>query len=205
MNATSIQEHLRKDRYGDFQLTGAIRPSVDVPVYPRQGYRREIFRDPRQQFEAPLLAAAVSAERLFEVFLEVIEPMGEVVDVVLESSHDRSDGGHRDIVREQIDRLVFTSTVYDFEDLLLNDGCTGLAVMSTEHAMEIQFDEHKLLLIYAKNLRPFEQILERCGVRRDSSLRLLSEGEHLHSSASHHQDAFEQLCVRLGVEEYALA
>ena len=70
----------------------------------------------------------------------------------------------------------------DYEDLLLNDGCTGVAVISWSEAMEVQFDEHKLLVVYANDLEPFERIIRQQGIDRDDRLRLITEGEHLHST-----------------------
>lgn len=205
MNRALINAHLLVDRYGDFRLTEAIRPSVDLQVIPRQGYRRDTYRDPNSRLEVPVLAAAVSAENLFEVFLQLLEPLGEEVDVIVESSHDTPAGKHRDLLREQIDRTVLESNLYDFEDLLLNDGCTGIAVVSAGQPMEVQFDEHKLLLVYAKQTRPFEQILQRMGVERDDKLPLITEGEHLHSTDGRFLDTFDQLCYRLGIGELAYA
>src|SRR5207302_5666824 len=135
-----------------------------------------------------------SAEKMFEVLLELLEPLGEVVDVVLETSHEADESGHHDLVREQIESTVLLSNLYDFEDLLLNDGCTGLAVIATDRPMEVQFDEHKLLVIYARDLKPFERILDRAGVRRDDTMKLITEGEHLHSTDDRFADQFEQLC-----------
>src|SRR5262249_8190872 len=148
----------RVDRYGEFRLTEAVRPSVNLQIVPRQGYRHGLFRDPQADLEIPLLAASVSAEQLFDVFLDLIEPLGEVVDVGQETSHESADHRHRDLMREQIDRTVLMSHLCDYEDLLLNDRCTGIAVIATERPMELQFDEHKLLVVYARNLRPFEDI-----------------------------------------------
>jgi hypothetical protein len=34
-------------------------------------------------------------------------------------------------------------------------------------------------------------------------MKLITEGEHLHSTEPHHLDAFQQLCLRLGVGEPA--
>jgi hypothetical protein len=195
--------HIRVDRYGDFLLTGAIRPAAHVPVTPRQGYRRDVYRDARAGLAVPVLAAAVSAERLFETFLELLAPLGETVDVVLETSHHRSDGGHRDLLREHIDLPVLMSHFCDFEDLLLHDGCTGAAVLSAAGPMEVQFDEHKLLVVYAHDLAPFEAILKEAGVRRIDGLKLITEGEHLHSTEPRHVERFEQLCSRVGVSELA--
>src|SRR5947209_2707043 len=99
VNPDKVSAHLLVNCYGDFHLTEAIRPSLDLQVVPRQGYRRDVFRDPRTKLEVPLLAASVSAEKLFDVFLELLEPLGEVVDVVLETSHEADEGGHHDLVR----------------------------------------------------------------------------------------------------------
>lgn len=201
MNLDKMGDHLAIDRYGAFRLTDAIRPSMNVPIVPREGYRKEQFRDAHTRQRVPMIVAAVSAERLFDVFLELLEPLGEVVDVVLESSHNSQVGQHDDHLREQIDRPVLTSTLYDFEDLLLNDGCTGVAVVDSGRPMEVQFDEHKLLIVYARDLRPFERILREQRIPCDPALRLLIEAEHIHSTGDQHAEQFEQLCCRLAVGE----
>jgi hypothetical protein len=203
VNAEQLAAHLRVDRYGDFWLTDAIRPAPHLPVVPRQGYRVEVFRDPQGGFQVPVLAAAVSRERLFDLFLELLAPLGETVDAVLETSHHSDGSNHRDLCREHIDLPVLMSYCCDYEDLLLHDGCTGAAVISTQGPMEVQFDEHKLLVVYARNLKPFERILRRFGVPRVDGLKLITEGEHLHSTDPQFVAAFEQLCCRLGIAEPA--
>jgi hypothetical protein len=198
-----LAAHLQVDRYGDFVLTDAIRPAPDVPVVPRQGFRLDVFRDARAGLAVPVLAAQVSAEKLFDVFLSLLEPLGEVVDVVLETSHDSEGDQHQDLTREQIDRPVLESHLCEFESLLLNDGCTGVAVISNVSPMEVQFDEHKLLVVYAEDLEPFERILRQYGIDRDDEMKLITEGNHLHSTEPHHEGEFEQLCYRVGVGEPA--
>ncbi len=194
-----LAAHLHVDQYGDFRLTDAVRPSLDLQVVPRQGFRIDTYRDRRAGLQVPVLAAAVSRERLFDLFLALLGPLGEVVDVVLETSHDSDGASHRDLYREHIDLPVLMSHFCDFEDLLLNDGCTGVAVISTDEPMEVQFDEHKLLVVYARDLEPFERILRQAAVERDDALQLITEGEHLHSTEPHHSEMFEQLCYRLGI------
>jgi hypothetical protein len=196
-----MSEHLCVSRYGDFELTDAIRPSLAVQVVPREGFRIDNYRDRRAGLEVPALVAAVSRERLFELFLELLEPLGPVVDLVLETSHESAGTGHRDLYRHFIDMPVLVSQFYDFEDLLLNDGCTGLAVVSKDRPMEVQFDEHKLLVVYARNLAPFTRILLQAGVKRDDQLKLITEGEHLHTTDPRHALAFQDLCCRLGVAD----
>jgi hypothetical protein len=184
-------------------LTDAVRPAQNLPVIPRQGYRRDIYRDDRSGVRVPVLAASVSREQLFDLFLALLEPLGEVVDVVLETSHDGDGTSHRDLVREHIDLPVLMSHFCDYEDLLLNDGCTGVAVISSTGPMEVQFDEHKLLVVYARDLEPFEDVLRQFGVRRDDGLKLITEGEHLHSTDAQYAEQFEQLGCRVGVAEPA--
>jgi hypothetical protein len=195
--------HLRVDRYGDFLLTDAIRPALGLPVVPREGFRLDVYRDARARLRVPVLAAAVSRDKLFDVFLELLAPLGNTVDVVLETSHHSEGSRHRDLLREHIDLPVLMSHFCDFEDLLLNDGCTGTAVISTAESMEVQFDEHKLLVVYAGDLEPFERVLRQFGVPRDDKLKLITEGEHLHSTDPRYTEHFEQLCCRVGFAEPA--
>ncbi len=199
MKPATMTEHLLQDRYGDFLLTDAVRPSLDRQVVPRQGYRIETYHDAKANFKVPVLAAAVSREQLFDVFLDLLDPLGDVVDVVLETSHDHDGSRHLDLYREGIDLPVLKSHCCDYEDLLLNDGCTGMAILSTSGPMEVQFDEHKLLVVYAADLQPFAEILAGYSIRRDDNLKLITEGEHLHSTDEERRDQFEQLCCRLGV------
>src|SRR5690606_9274595 len=102
----------------------------------------------------PVLMASASNEILFELFMDMLDPLGMEVDVVLETSHARQGGGHDDLYREHIDLPVLKSILWDFEDLLLNDGCTGIAVLNPRTPQEIQFDEHKLLTAYGEPLWP---------------------------------------------------
>ena len=187
------------DRYGDFRLTDAIRPSLDLQVIPREGFRLETYRDSQASLEVPVLAAAVSCERLFDLFLGLLEPLGPIVDVVLETSHHTDGTRHQDRFREHVDLHVLMSYFCDYQDLLLNDGCTGVAVISRSEAMEVQFDEHKLLVVYAHDLEPFERVVRQAGLERDDHLRLITEAEHLHSTDPQYVESFEQLCYRLGI------
>ncbi|NIP86911.1 MAG: hypothetical protein GTO03_15640, partial [Planctomycetales bacterium] len=73
---------------------------------------------------------SASTEALFDLFIDLLNPLGDQVDVVLETSHSRQGGGHRDLYREQIDMPVLKSILYDYEEMLLNDGCAGIAVLN---------------------------------------------------------------------------
>jgi hypothetical protein len=205
LSQEQLDAHLSVGRYGNFTLTDAVRPSIGLDVIPREGYRRDIYRDPESGNKMPVLAASVSAERLFDVFMDLLDPLGEVVDVVMESSHESEPGSHTDMSREHMDTVILKSTLYDYESLLMHDGCTGLAALNPSGPMEVQFDEHKLLFVYAHDLEPFEQVLMQYGLRRDDSLKFISEAEHLHSTDDEHRDQFEELLYRLGIETERVA
>jgi hypothetical protein len=193
----TLEAHLARSRYGRFTLTEAIRPGWQLDIVPRAGYRHDAYVDPQSGARMPALVAAASAESLFETFLEVLEPLGDELDVVLESSHEEGIGV-REFSREGIERLVLESLLWEFEDLLLNDGCTGLSIMHPEQSLEVQLDEHKLVVVYATARQPFERILRARGLDRDDRLQFLSQGEHMHTSHARHARQFEQLVARLG-------
>lgn len=199
---TLLTTHIRPNCYGNFNLTQAIRPCEDTLFTPREGYRVEKFRDPVSRRRIPMLAASVSADHLFDVFLDLIEPLGDLANVVLETSHDSFDDHHVDLRRTDIDMPVLASHLCDFEDLLVNDGCTGVAVVAGEQPIEVQLDEHKLLFVYAHDLKPFRRILRAHGIRRRDSMRLIAEAEHLHHTTRAYADEFRQLSCRMGAGDF---
>jgi hypothetical protein len=196
-----IEAHLGVARYGRFQLTDAVRPSYDLQVVPRAGYRHDHYHDEETGARIPVLMAAASSECLLDLFLDLADYVGDEVDVVLETSHDESEGGHEDLLREHIDLPVLKSTLWDYEEMLLNDGCTGIAILNPERPVEVQFDEHKLLVVYGQNLGIFEKVFEQYGVPCDEDVRFITEAEHVHSSTDEYRERFEQLRYRLGVDE----
>ena len=200
LDEEELEAHLGVSRYGDFALTEAIRPSYDLQVTPRQGYRHDCYRDEANHSKVPVLMGAVSNETLFDVFMDLLDPLGTVVDVVLETSHNRDRRGHTDLYREHIDVPVLKSILWEYEDLLLNDGCTGIAVLNPGIPQEVQFDEHKLLIVYGNQLKEYEGILAERDVELDEELKFITEAEHVHSSSDQYARQFEELQTRLGMD-----
>jgi hypothetical protein len=200
LSEEELEAHLGVARYGNFRLTDAVRPSYDLQVVPTQGYRHDAYRDEQNHGSVPVLMAAVSAERLFDTFMDLLDPLGNVVDVVLETSHHRDRRGHTDLYREHIDLPVLKSVLWEFEDLLVNDGCTGLAVLNPGVPQEIQFDEHKLLIVYGDQLGEFEDVYRQRRIGCDEELRFITEAEHVHSSSDRYATEFDELKMRLGMD-----
>ena len=202
MTPDRLATHLCTNRYGEFNLSDAIRPAPSIPIRPREGYRIDVFRDRLAKVKLPMLSAAVSAEKLFDAFLALIAPLGEVVNVILESSHGTEDDCHTDLRRDEIDLPVLASHFCEFEKLLTHDGCTGVAVLAIDLPIEVQFDEHKLFHVYAPDLASYRRALHRIGVRRRRILPLISESEHLHHTTEDFAVEFRQLAMRLGVSDF---
>ena len=200
LSEEELEAHLGVVRYGDFVLSGAVRPSYDLQVVPCQGYRHDIYRDEDNKTTVPVLMGAASKEHLFEVFMDILDPLGTEVDVVLETSHKREARGHVDLYREHIDLPVLKSILWDFEDLLVNDGCTGIAVLNPAIPQEVQFDEHKLLIVYGSRLGEYERIFAARSMPCNDQMKFITEAEHVHSSSEYYAGQFEELKCRLGID-----
>ncbi|REJ70127.1 MAG: hypothetical protein DWQ31_02620 [Planctomycetota bacterium] len=195
-----LEAHMNIARYGDFLLSDAVRPSYNLEVVPRSGFRHDVFHDENTKVSVPVLMVSHTTEKLFELFIDLLDPLGQNVDVVLETSHSRHDHGHTDLYREHIDMPVLKSTLYDYEEMLLNDGCCGVAVLNPGVPLEVQFDEHKLLICYGSDLTAFEEVLIDHGLPCDDEMKFITEAEHVHSSSDHFCEEFQELRTRLGMD-----
>lgn len=202
LSEEELEAHLNVKQYGDFVLTEAVRPSYDLQVVPRQGFRHDVYHDKETRSHVPVLMAASSNDHVFETFMELLDPLGSVVDVVLETSHDTEAREHTDLYREHIDMPVLKSILWDYEDMLTNDGCTGIAVMNPSVPSEVQFDEHKLLIVYGKDLDQFETALRDRRLPCLDDMKFITEAEHVHSTSEQYAEQFFELTTRLGIDGY---
>lgn len=195
-----LQVHMGIKTYGSFELTDAIRPSYDVQIQPRQGFRYDKYVDEATGQTTPVIMAAATKNILMDTLLDLIDHLGSVVDVVLETSH-HSTSHHEDLYREHIDIPVLKSILMEFEDVLLHDGCTGIAIINPSQHQEVQLDEHKLLIAYGAPLDGFRETFIGQDVYPDDKIQFITEAEHVHSSSEKLYDRFQQLKIRLGVED----
>ena len=211
IHALELESHLATVKYGNFTLTDAVRPSFDLKIIPEQGYKYDhiklktgsvtTLRRTGSRWSMPILVASVSLEYLFETFLETLNPLGETVSLVLETSHCSSGARRTGLHRDYIDLPVLKSFLYDHEELLLHDGCTGISVFSPKMSAEVRFDEHKLIIVRAKPLLPFEKILRWYGIPRSDTMQLLTDAEHVHITRDEYFQRFKTLQITLGMDE----
>jgi len=197
-----LEAHLRVARYGSFELSDAVRPSYGLEVVPSAGFRHDVYHDQENKSQVPVLMAAVTRNCVMETFMSLIENLGDTVDVVLETSHGNDSHGHVDLYREHIDMPILQSTLWDFEELLVNDGCTGIAVLNPRLPQEVQLDEHKLLIVYGKDLRKYEMVMVDNYVPCREDMRFITEAEHVHSTCERYVEEFDELRMRLGMDGY---
>jgi hypothetical protein len=211
IHTLELESHLAMVTYGNFTLTDAIRPSLDLTIIPEQGYKHDtlklgtgdgsLLRLARSRWLMPILVASISQERLFETFLDMLNPLGNTVNIVLETSHHHSGAFRTGLHREHIDLPVLKSFLYDHEDLLLNDGCTGISISAPRTSAIVKFDEHKLILVYAKLFSPFETILRQHNILLNEAMPLLMDAEHVHITRDEYFQQFKTLQMSLGMDE----
>jgi len=203
LSEEELEAHLQVNHYGQFQLSEAVRPSFDLKVVPSAGYRHDVYHDDENRTRIPVLMASASRSGLFELFMELLDALGSIVDVVLETSHAHQQQGHVDLYREHIDMPILQSVLWDFEDLLVDDGCTGIAVLNPACQQEVQFDEHKLLIVYGQELSEYAAILDAAEVPCRDDMQFITEAEHVHSTSEQFIERFAELKSRLGIDGYA--
>lgn len=117
---------------------------------------------------------------------------------MLESGH------HGDFEADEQDVIPLQSLLCDYESFFLRDGCTGIAVFGNSPPMEIQFDEHKCLILYPGNeqrMWHFVGFLRQWGLREEPEMECIYEIDHIHFSSNKLQRKFHELCSRLRAEE----
>ena len=55
LSEEELEAHLGVRRYGDFELTDAVRPSYDLQVIPQQGFRHDTYHDEQTRASVPVL------------------------------------------------------------------------------------------------------------------------------------------------------
>ena len=75
-----------------------------------------------------------------------------------------------------------------------------MCVLNPSIPQEVQFDEHKLLIVYGNPLKSYEDMLRQYSVGCDDKMKFVTEAEHVHSSSDKYFEQFEELKMRLGMD-----
>jgi len=193
-----IQEAMQNKTYGNFTLTPAVVLFKDGDVIPSEGYKVEKLVMSDDNIRSRILVSA-SAEKILDIFDECISLLGDTCSIVLEDF--RTDkGDHIDHFAYYKDTFIVRSVLFDFEELLLNDGFVGLAIWSETAQAEVQLTMHKIILVYAADISRFKAALASFGIKEDPELRFFFEDFHLLVSTEAGNTAIETLKDRLYID-----
>lgn len=144
----------------------------------------------------PVAVAAVSAPKLMGMLEGVLQKFSEAgcetVNVEIFSSRPEGDDRGGAWKREDIDIPVLASALEEYQELLLNDGLSGIAICSQQLEFELVFDEHKLFAFYGNPLLA-QEILREHGIELKPEMQFLTEAEHIHNSRTEFGDQFARL------------
>ena len=79
-----------------------------------------------------MILAAATKEVLFNLFLDLMNPL-KLVDCVLETVIRTAMARMKISIEKKLTCPLLMSTLCDYESLLLNDGCTGVAVVNHQN------------------------------------------------------------------------
>lgn len=170
----------RDSRYGNFILTDAIRP---LSILPMSGYKFSFAigteADPEEL--VPLMSAAVSAEKVFRVFMECLDLSEDIVSLNVRFC-DMNDVTHS-YLREDMLLSELKPMLSYFKKMITHDGFVTLAVVSDD-IYAVSIDDHKIIRIYGETIfEQFEDVMNRNDIYENQSLQFVDDGEHLHFSA----------------------
>src|SRR5687768_7535829 len=74
LSEEQLEAHLGVERYGACRFAAAVRPTYDVKVTGRQGYRHDFCLGEESKRKVLVLMGAAMRETLVVIVVEVIEP-----------------------------------------------------------------------------------------------------------------------------------
>jgi|GEM_PF-6923607 len=142
---------------------------VTTPVSLFEGYSIQPCAD--EQCRGTELIVAMSRERIMRVFSDAIEGMeGEIGLKFKRSLHTYQ--------REEMDRVVFASTIWDFTDVVEQDGRSGLQVFDC-NGTALELGHEKMLIIHTierQSLEWFKELLHGHGIYHGQGMKTI--GNH---------------------------
>ena len=188
----------------ELKLTRAVSLKYPTDCVFREGYAENLYVHPTTKIEYPCIIIACDSEKVLDLFCEIIDLIGEKeLDIVLESSHDIA-FGHLDYYAEGVDLTVLKSAIYDFEDLFLRDGNTGIIVYNARENREVQLNGTKNITVYDSDFRKYERVLQSFGIKKENPdmdfLYAIDPDDLIRHSTPEHFQQFNEFKERFGCE-----
>ena len=141
----------------------------------------------------PYLLISLSSEKVLRFFMDLLELFKGIVNVSLEWNSTGTDENYHSFFN--IDSVALRSTLWDFEDFLMDSGYVGIAVFNRKRNFMILLDTHKHIIIYNWLLirKKILTLLEGNRTQRKERLRTIIEMPHCHSSSKRFDERLEEL------------
>ncbi len=197
-----LEEVINWDEVLPERLTGAVTLAsvchesvTDVPV-PKPGYEKQLIVEEGGAL-IDTVTVSVPAERIWEVFDDLLNALADTVEVVLVVIDEVDETV--DHIAHDMDLAVVRSVLFDHQDLLVKDGQVGIFLGSESHGA-VQLTDDKDILIHAEDATPFLEILHRNGIEESMPV-FVSQVPHYHISDPDAGDRIESLKSALGIQE----
>ncbi len=173
-----INAHFAKSRYGNFELTDAVRPAFGSSFVPTEGYKltESLVRSSEKLLAVPTLMIAVTRASLLPLLRDLITPLGKMVHVVITTTYPEP---IPILTRENIDPVVIDSVLSDdiHTDVLQNDGYMDFSVLNKRGDVEVELNKGRNIVITGRRLDAFRDILSENNIPHKPTLQCISELE----------------------------
>jgi len=177
-------------------LTRAVSLHKGV-LPPLEGYAQDEWEGSEHWPRTPVLHIAATSEKIIDLFRELLDPLGDDVRVFLKTQHGCYGHKMRQAMRGSIERIVLESTILDYEDFLLHDGWSSIAVQDLASTIEVRLPQSKMMVVYARQCDPFVDTLHRFDLHRLPTCPDLLPGQYGCTSEKCFEDQFEEICSDL--------
>lgn len=187
--------------YDDFELTDAIRPSWDIVIKPVEGFKYHSTFNQYVQRDVPVITASVTRKKLWDLFLELTEPFGDMVDVDIDHASDVRDCRlWNQYTAEDVEKITLPGLLGEYQDFLLNDGDTKITIADQDTESSIQLDDHKFLILTGADYQArFRKILREWDICEPREMRFIDKAEHIHLQREN-QVELQKLILETGAD-----
>jgi len=186
-------------KYGNFVLTNAVSIYNSDSIEPIEGYRIDQYVTPEGVLIGRLTASA-SAEKLLEIFDDLLQLINDSCGVVIEDYNQQGED-HIDHYAYHKDISVVRSIFNEYDNLLLHNGFLGFAVFEEDGTAEVQLTDHKVFRVFSTDVTPFCHVLHSYNIQEKTDIRFFYEAEHFHFAADGDEKILEALMMHLNIDQ----
>jgi len=189
-----FDEISKKHKEKGFNLSRACYPISSEELL-EEGYAIKKCISPFRNIEIyiPYLIISLSSEKVFRLFINLLEIFKSIVNVSLEWNSTGTNETFNSFFN--IDSVALRSTLWDFEDFLMDSGYAGIAVFNRKKSLMVFLDGHKHIIVYNWILarKRTMALLKETGIQKKEGLQTIVTMPHCHSSPKRFDEKLKEL------------